>query len=182
MSDKKSIFSERLKNLLNEKKNSQSQFSEMTGISQGAISQYLMGTYEPKTEKLKIIAEKLNVTPYYLLGVNDYKNLNPINDLLTLLISRTKDNTLEWYEETNDPYDALKSLYPNYESIYNSSYADYLLIIYKNLESQKSTLIIDNSDYFTGDLVDELYNIIKIKVDGKSYIFDLINKLEQKED
>lgn len=42
--------------------------AEHTGIGKSAISQYLSGKNIPKTDKLKAIADTLNVQPSWLMG------------------------------------------------------------------------------------------------------------------
>jgi immunity repressor protein (phage-related protein) len=44
---------------------------ERTGISKASISEYLSGNYEPKQRNIFKIAQALNVSPSYLMGVND---------------------------------------------------------------------------------------------------------------
>jgi len=44
---------------------------ERPGISKASISEYLSGNYEPKQRNIFKIAQALNVSPSYLMGVND---------------------------------------------------------------------------------------------------------------
>ena len=46
----------------------QSELSEKTKIPKSAISQYLSGIFEPKQDRLYIIAQALNVDPVWLMG------------------------------------------------------------------------------------------------------------------
>lgn len=101
MNSQNKVFSERLKSLLKKKNMTQTELSEKTGISQGAISQYLMGAYEPKIENIKIISEKLNTNIGYLLGVNDFIESKPGNQVIIKLLDLTKKNKLNW---KNGPY------------------------------------------------------------------------------
>ena len=46
----------------------QSELCEKTGIPKSAISQYISGSFEPKQDRLFIIAQALNVDPVWLMG------------------------------------------------------------------------------------------------------------------
>ena len=46
----------------------QSELCEKTKIPKSAISQYLSGLFEPKQDRLYIIAQALNVDPVWLMG------------------------------------------------------------------------------------------------------------------
>ena len=46
----------------------QSELCKKTDIPKSAISQYLGGLFEPKQDRLQIIAEALNVDPVWLMG------------------------------------------------------------------------------------------------------------------
>ena len=64
-------FSERLRYVLNEKKITQSELSKRTGIRQSSISDWLNGRYEPKQDKIYLIAQALGVSPSWLLGYDE---------------------------------------------------------------------------------------------------------------
>lgn len=61
-------ISERIFEILKEKKMSQKEFSELTGIAQSSISDWKRKKTNPVSEKILIICEVLHVTPYELLG------------------------------------------------------------------------------------------------------------------
>lgn len=63
-----SNFVSRLKEILEAKDISQAELSRMTGIRQSSLSGYMLGTYEPKQDKIGIIARALGVSPAYLMG------------------------------------------------------------------------------------------------------------------
>ena len=46
----------------------QVELSRLTGIDSGTINNYLSGKYEPKQDRLEIIAEALDVDPVWLMG------------------------------------------------------------------------------------------------------------------
>ena len=72
---KLSIFSKNLKRLRKERGLSQYDLADMTGISQRMIGHYETHAVEPPLEKIKIIADALNVKISDLID-NDKKNYN----------------------------------------------------------------------------------------------------------
>lgn len=56
-------FASRLKQAMELRNMKQSELVEKTGITKGAISQYLKGKYEPKQNNVYKIAKALNVNP-----------------------------------------------------------------------------------------------------------------------
>ena len=67
----KEKFIERLNSILQKRNLSQADLSKMTGIRSSSISDWLNGKYEPKQDKISIIAESLNVSPVWLIGYDD---------------------------------------------------------------------------------------------------------------
>ncbi|MPM39329.1 hypothetical protein SDC9_85962 [bioreactor metagenome] len=61
-------FSDRLKQVMEEKNMSQAEISALTGIGKSSISQYLSGKNEPKPKAIEKIAEALDVSPGFLNG------------------------------------------------------------------------------------------------------------------
>lgn len=80
-------FSNRLKNIMLEKDLSQAQLSKISGIAQSSISDWLKGKYEPKLDKITLIANALNTTPAYLMGWEE-----PLTD-------REKNNMLSFFSK-----------------------------------------------------------------------------------
>ena len=64
-------ISERIFKLLQERGMSQKEFSEKTGIAQSSISDWKRKKTNPVSEKILIICDVLNVTPYELLGATE---------------------------------------------------------------------------------------------------------------
>lgn len=64
----KESFSERLKKALSIKNISQAELVERTGITKGAISQYVKGEYTPKQINTYKIAKALDVNEAWLMG------------------------------------------------------------------------------------------------------------------
>ena len=63
----KNQFIERLNSILQKRNLSQADLSKMTGIRSSSISDWLNGKYEPKQDKIAIIADALNVSPVWLI-------------------------------------------------------------------------------------------------------------------
>ena len=65
----------------------QSELCEKTKIPKSAISQYLGGLFEPKQDRLYIIAQALNVDPVWLMGfdvpMEKKKETSPSEQTLT---------------------------------------------------------------------------------------------------
>ena len=64
-------ISERIFELLDKRGMSQKEFSEKTGIAQSSISDWKRKKTNPVSEKILIICNVLDVTPYELLGGTD---------------------------------------------------------------------------------------------------------------
>lgn len=71
-----SDFVKRLNQLMTEKNISQNKLAEMTGITQSSISDWANGKYKPRQDKVYLLSEALKVSPAYLLGYSDNKNLD----------------------------------------------------------------------------------------------------------
>ena len=67
------IISERIFELLKERGMSQREFSIRTDISQSAISDWKRKKTNPSAEKIMLICNVLEVTPYELLGETESK-------------------------------------------------------------------------------------------------------------
>lgn len=64
-------FKDRLNYALEEKGLKAADLSKMTGIGEGAISQYRSGAYKASQRNLELIANALNVSIPWLMGVSD---------------------------------------------------------------------------------------------------------------
>ena len=64
-------FINRLKSIMSERKITQSELSKRTGIRQSSISDWLNDRYEPKQDKIYLIAQALGVSPSWLLGYDE---------------------------------------------------------------------------------------------------------------
>lgn len=66
--DKVATTSERLQIILSKKQMKQSDLARATGISRGAISNYVLGRYEPKSDIVQKLANALNCSEMWLWG------------------------------------------------------------------------------------------------------------------
>lgn len=88
---KNSIFSERLKSSRKDNGLSQKDLAIKTGVSQVVISSYETNNSEPKICHLSKLAEVLNVSCDYLLGItleHDKNDNSELKENIRILISR----------------------------------------------------------------------------------------------
>lgn len=75
----------------------QTELCKKTGITKGAMSSYLSGRYFPKQKALESLANELNVTIEYLMGIDgegsdkDLSELKPLQCQLLLLVEQLND-------------------------------------------------------------------------------------------
>lgn len=65
------IVQKRLRKALEEKGITQRELSKITGIRASSISEYLTGKYEPKQDKIYLMAKALHVSPGWLMGYDN---------------------------------------------------------------------------------------------------------------
>ena len=65
---KTSSTSSRLQEIMRKKELKQADLARMTGISRGAISNYVLGRYEPKSDIINKFAKTLNCSEMWLWG------------------------------------------------------------------------------------------------------------------
>lgn len=73
------IISERIFKILGEKKMSQKQFSELTGISQSTISDWKTKKTNPAADKIMVICDVLEITPYELLSGTESRHCRQLD-------------------------------------------------------------------------------------------------------
>lgn len=69
------ILIDRIKKTLNERNMSKAELSRLTGISNSSLSEYLSGKYEPKQDKIALIAKALQISPAWLMGFDNEPEL-----------------------------------------------------------------------------------------------------------
>lgn len=108
-------FKDRLKQIMSERKISQSELSRRTGIGRNSISDYLNGKYEAKQDKVFELAKALNVNEAWLMGFDISKNRKIENNDITSIYSKLtpprQNNVLKYatnqLEEQNNDSDNL---------------------------------------------------------------------------
>ncbi|HDJ1290775.1 TPA: helix-turn-helix domain-containing protein [Staphylococcus aureus] len=81
-------FKDRLKQIMSERKISQSELSRRTGIGRNSISDYLNGKYEAKQDKVFELAKVLNVNEAWLMGFDISKNRKIENNDITSIYNK----------------------------------------------------------------------------------------------
>ena len=80
---KNSTTSIRLQEIMKEKNIKQAELARLTGISRGAVSNYVLGRYEPKSDIINKFAQALNCSEMWLWGYDVPKqrqvSASPIN-------------------------------------------------------------------------------------------------------
>ena len=71
-------FKDRFKFALKAREKTQAEISKKTEIDKASISYYLKGNYEPKNDKLYLIANALKVSPEWLMGYDTDMEEHPI--------------------------------------------------------------------------------------------------------
>ncbi|HCY2932522.1 TPA: helix-turn-helix domain-containing protein [Staphylococcus aureus] len=108
-------FKDRLKQIMSERKISQSELSRRAGIGRNSISDYLNGKYEAKQDKVFELAKALNVNEAWLMGFDISKNRKIENNDITSIYSKLtpprQSNVLKYatnqLEEQNNDSDNL---------------------------------------------------------------------------
>ncbi|MCC1436649.1 LexA family transcriptional regulator [Staphylococcus aureus] len=108
-------FKDRLKQIMSERKISQSELSRRTGIGRNSISDYLNGKYEAKQDKVFELAKALNINEAWLMGFDISKNRKIENNDITSIYSKLtpprQSNVLKYatnqLEEQNNDSDNL---------------------------------------------------------------------------
>ena len=93
------LFSSRLKQALHNRNITQQQLSEKTGIPKSAISQYVSGKFEPKQDRLELMANALEVSEEWLRGFDvpmTISNNSFLDEQFSKILSTLSDEDKEW--------------------------------------------------------------------------------------
>ncbi len=102
INNNKKIFSKRLEKLLEKNNITRNEFADIIGVSQQQISNYMNNDKNyPSTERLIAIAEYLNVSIDYLLGLSDLSAMN---------IENEKKRLFNQIRENDDLYILIKNI------------------------------------------------------------------------
>ncbi len=119
-------IAERIKFAMKVKNKKQVDIVRDTGITKGAFSSYLSGQYNPKADRLQLIADSLGVDVNWLNGENVPMQTNPKSDD-TVLQYVFYNNTCSEYllDNSNDMYIAMMTQYsaliPRFYTLVNQS-------------------------------------------------------------
>lgn len=86
------IISERIFEMLKERGMSQKEFSEQTGISQSTISDWKRKKTNPASDKIMLICDVLEITPYDLLSGAEEKS--KYKQLDYIIVDKNSDDYL----------------------------------------------------------------------------------------
>lgn len=86
------IVSRRIKEAMNIRNLKQIDIVKQTGINKGSLSSYIKGIYIPKDSNLNKIAQVLNVDKMWLLGYDDFDNIEKILISTNLKFLRNLNN------------------------------------------------------------------------------------------
>lgn len=92
------VFAKRLNQALDLRGMTAADLSRKTGLDEGTISNYRKGRYMPKSDKLYLICDALNVTASWLFGydVNPEKSDAAITDLFSQLPEQQQSQVLDY--------------------------------------------------------------------------------------
>ena len=104
----------------------QTDLVEKTGINKGALSSYIAGRYEPKQRNIYKLAQALNVSEAWLMGLT----LRPDESALLALYNQLNE---EGMEKATDYLDVLlsSSKYKNYAGMDSSEVEDSIVLKYE---------------------------------------------------
>lgn len=108
-----SEFSKRLLQIMKEKNLSQSDLAKLTDITPSSISDWLKDKYQPKQDKIFILADKLKVEPSWLLGVDDepqhnFDTFQYKGGRVAALFDKTRDLSDEDLKQITDYIDLIR--------------------------------------------------------------------------
>ncbi len=97
------LISERIYKYLKEKEISQIEFAKRTGISQSTISDWKRKGTNPSADKIMIICEVLDVSPYELLTGTENKKFKEYRQMDCIVIDKksAEYTLIEMYQNLN---------------------------------------------------------------------------------
>lgn len=179
----------KIKSLMKMKHITQKELSEKTGISSGAISSYLSGHYEPKFDKLQLIANALGVSVAVFL---ESSNDDPVLQIINTLTELTKQGLITWkasfpsfnpagcetwYDQTEYEaciFDTTYVVNPGDDRINKSAQLSVKNI---ELEQKNYQFICSNNSPEHIIAIKNLISEIVISLNDKTFIYDNLGKL-----
>lgn len=105
-----STFTKRVKSILEEKKITQKQLSQLSGIAEASICRYLRGDSEPRLDIIARIANALNVSEAYLIGETNEKKADNYKLEIRDIVARNRNIMTD-----QDKIDIINMLYGRYD-------------------------------------------------------------------
>ncbi len=65
------VYTEIIKNIMEENNLSQQKFADILGVNQTTVSQWLLGRKKPGFDSIRLIYEKFGVAPNALFGIEE---------------------------------------------------------------------------------------------------------------
>lgn len=97
-----SEFKERLRIAMNNKRINANQLGEKTGIPRSIIYEYLSGKYKAKQDKVYVLAVNLDVSPSWLMGIDEPDLTHNKQEEIKKRIDTLNDTQLEQLEKVMD--------------------------------------------------------------------------------
>lgn len=69
-----SVFSDRLRLVINERGMTQAELCALTGIPKSAMTQYIHASFRPKQNRTDLLCRALDVSPAWLMGLTDMRS------------------------------------------------------------------------------------------------------------
>ena len=91
-----SVFSDRLRLVMNERGISQAKLCALTGIPKSAMTQYIHASFKPKQNRTDLLCRALNVSPAWLMGLSD---LRTAYGVVTVELTMDEDRIIRAYRE-----------------------------------------------------------------------------------
>ena len=105
-----STFTKRVKSILEEKKITQKQLSQLSGIAEASICRYLRGDCEPRLDIVANIAKALDVSEAYLIGETNEKKADNYKLEIRDIVARNRNIMTD-----QDKMDIINMLYGRYD-------------------------------------------------------------------
>lgn len=156
-------IADRIKYALNYRKLKPKDLSEKTGISRSSISEWLSGKYEPKQDKIFLIAQALNVDEGWLLGLDvPIERKSNISELYNQLVPKRQKKVYEYAErqleeQNNKVVPLLGGVAANPAELAYGDIAAEDVVEYNVPEKADCALVVHGDsmepDYHDGDIV-----------------------------
>ncbi len=91
-----SVFSDRLRLVMNERGMTQAELCALTGIPKSAMTQYIHASFRPKQNRTDLLCRALNVSPAWIMGLTDTRSAYGV---ITTELTVDEDRLVRAYRE-----------------------------------------------------------------------------------